>query len=214
MIPWPDAVRNWGTTPAERRSHFGCEELVAEPDDVLFRGVDVAAPAPIAYRWICQMRIAPYSYDLLDNRGRQSPQRLISGLDDLEPGQRIASIFRVVSFEPGRRVTMLTRGKVFGLTSCTYRADPVPGRPERSRIVARLAIRYPRNAIGTLMSVVLPPGDLVMMRRQLLNFAGLAARTAADARVLAADAGGASLLDLRDQVAGVDRGARPRRRAR
>ncbi len=114
MIPWPDALRNWGTTPAERRSHFGCEELVAEPDDVLFRGVDVAAPPPIAYRWICQMRIAPYSYDLLDNRGRQSPQRLISGLDDLEPGQRIASIFRVVSFEPGRRVTMLSKGKVFG----------------------------------------------------------------------------------------------------
>lgn len=38
----------------------------------------------------------------------------------------------------------------------------------------RFAVRYPRSPIGGAMRVLLPPGDLVMMRRQLLNLKRLA----------------------------------------
>jgi hypothetical protein len=194
---WPDVIFNWGTTAAERELEYGCEGLVTEPDQLLFRGVDVAAPVATTFRWLCQLRGAPYSYDNLDNRGRQSPQQLTPGLEQLEVGQRVCTIFKLVAFEPGRSLTVITKGGLFGKVACTYRAEPHASDPGSSRILVKFEIRYPRTLAGALMRGLLPAGDLVMMRRQLLNLAGLAERTAADERALHA----APLLDLRDQLA-------------
>jgi hypothetical protein len=143
----------------------------------MFRALDVDAPASVTFRWLCQMRAAPYSYDKLDNLGRRSPQHLIDGLDDLAVGQRINTVFRLTAFEPGRSLTMRHRGPVFGTVGATYVAAPAG--PGRSRIVVKLVVTYPRGPLTPLLRAVLPPGDLVMMRRQLLNLKGLAERTAA-----------------------------------
>ena len=74
MRIWPRAVYTWGSTPGERDDAFACDRLVPHADDILFRAVDVAAPAAVVFRWLCQLRVAPYSYDKLDNGGRRSPQ--------------------------------------------------------------------------------------------------------------------------------------------
>jgi hypothetical protein len=44
--------------------------------------------------------------------------------------------------------------------------------------VVKLAVRYPRHRLGRLGRWWLPAGDLVMMRRQLLNLRALAERDA------------------------------------
>lgn len=174
---WPTVVREWGSTPAERERAYPCDRVMPQGGDTMFRAVSVAAPAPLVFRWLCQMRVAPYSYDLLDNRARRSPQELTPGLDELEIGQRLM-IFKLVDFEPERSLTLFSRGRLFGDVAATYSAEP--DGPERSRLIVKFVVDYSNMGLQRhLMSKILPPGDLVMMRRQLLNFKRLAERDAA-----------------------------------
>ncbi len=176
-IGWPSVVAEWGTTPRERAEAFPCDELIDGPVIAAYRAVDVDAPPAVSYRWICQLRAAPYSYDWIDNRGRRSPQQLTPGLEALEPGQRMQLIFRIVAVVCGRSITMATAPGPLGQSACTYRVDPVGS--DRSRIVVKIIVGYrPETVRGALMRILFPPGDLVMMRRQLLNLKGLAERSA------------------------------------
>ncbi len=176
-MAWPDVISEWGSTAAERARPFPCDGLVEEPQLELFRAIDVEAPQAVVFRWLCQLRAAPYSYDKLDNLGRRSPQQLTPGLGRLQAGQRVATIFRLVRFEPGESLTILHRGRVFGAVACTYWAKRVD--EGRSRIVVKLCWSPARDGlIGRAERSLMPPGDLVMMRRQLLNLKELAERTA------------------------------------
>jgi hypothetical protein len=175
-VIWPSLVESWGATAAERAHEFACDRVLAHADHAMFRAVNVGAPAEVTFRWLCQLRAAPYSYDRLDNRGRRSPQTLTEGLDQLASGQRFQTVFELDEFEPGRSLTMSLTSSIFGSVACTYRADPLSS--ERSRIVVKIRVAYPRRSLrGAIARLVLPPGDLVMMRRQLLNLAALAERT-------------------------------------
>jgi hypothetical protein len=175
-MAWPAVVSEWGSSAEERAQAYPCDGLVDGAAVTMFRAIDVAAPQAVVFRWLCQLRAAPYSYDKLDNLGRRSPQELTPGLERLEPGQRVATIFRLVDFEPGESLTILHRGRVFGKVACTYSAVRVD--EERSRIVVKLLWEPARpGLLGLPERALLPPGDLVMMRRQLLNLKELAERT-------------------------------------
>jgi hypothetical protein len=97
---WPSVVSDWGSTASDRARDYPCDRLVTDADQMMFRALDVDAPAAMTFRWLCQLRAAPYSYDKLDNRGRRSPQTVTAGLDQLAPGQRMQTIFRLIEFEP------------------------------------------------------------------------------------------------------------------
>lgn len=151
------------------------------PVEPLTRAADVAAPPAVVFRWLCQLRAAPYSYDWIDNLGRRSPRHLVPGLERLEVGQRFMTIFDLASFEPDRHITLLLRPaarRVFGDLAMSYVvASAGPG---GARLLARVAASCPgRLARGRL--ALLARGDLVMMRRQLRTLAGLAAAQAASA---------------------------------
>ncbi len=172
MRLWPDVVRRWGSTSSERSQPYPCDTLLDDPDDALFRAVDIDARPATVFRWLCQLRVAPYSYDLLDNRGRRSPQELTPGLERLQSGDRFMTIFELVEFEAPRSITLWHRGGVFGSVACTYQvADATPA---RSRLLVKLVVGYAKPPIGLLARAVLPGGDLLMMRRQLLNLKRLA----------------------------------------
>lgn len=174
-----DAVDHWGSTPEERRHHYPCDDVLPEPEQVLFRAVTVDAPAPVVFRWLCQMKLAPYSYDFLDNWGRQSPRHLVAGVDQLVVGERVL-IFELASFAVDEHLTLrLRRHRLFGDVGISYVVRP--DGPRASRLVVKLVAVPARGPIGAVMRHLLPAGDLVMMRRQLLNFKALAEATATEA---------------------------------
>jgi hypothetical protein len=165
----------WGTTEAERGLPYPCDAFVGRLHAACWRGVTVRADAATVFRWLCQLRAAPYSYDWIDNGGRRSPRTLTPGLEDLSVGQRMMSIFELVAFEPGRHLTVRTRGfapGLFPVVAVSYVALPVA--PRETRLLVKLAFEVRPGALGRLARVFLEWGDLVMMRRQLLNLRDLA----------------------------------------
>jgi hypothetical protein len=115
-------AETWGTDAAERGLPFPCDRYLDQPDGVYFRGVTIRAGAPAIFRWPCQMRVAPYSYDWIDNGGRRSPRTLTPGMDALAVGQSMMRIFSLVDFAPDRRVTVQLDG-VAGTPSSLHYAN-------------------------------------------------------------------------------------------
>ena len=173
------AAIEWGSTAEERAASYPCEEFVPSATLAVFRAIDIAAPVTVVYRWLCQLRVAPYSYDLLDNLGRRSPRELTPAAEELEVGQRVMTIFSLASFERDRHLTIVCDGigqKLLGDVSSTYAVSPAG---DGSRLVLKLVCISPG---GRLLRVpyrwVMPWFDLFMMRKQFLNLKRLAEKTA------------------------------------
>ena len=176
-------ARTWGSTPGERREAFPCDPYLLDGDGDYFRAVDVAAPAPVLFRWLCQLKVAPYSYDLLDNFGRRSPRHLVPGVEVLAPSQKVMTIFKLVDFEKDRHLTLvldLPRAvSVFGRVAVSYVVSPTSD--SSCRLVVKMRVRYPRKPPCSFMRWILPWGDLLMMRKQLLTLKHLSENQSAPA---------------------------------
>lgn len=171
-----EVVRNWNSTPAERRLPLPCDAVLPDASETYHRAVHVDAAPAVVFRWLCQLRAAPYSYDWIDNLGRRSPAQLTPGLEHLALGQPVMRIFDLVHFEPDRSMTLeLRHPGLFPPLAVSYAA--LPADPDRCRLLARLAVRYRPGLRDRLVRALLPTGDWIMMRRQLLNLKHLAEGT-------------------------------------
>ncbi len=168
-------AQHWGSTSEERASAFPCDALAGPGALACWRAVDVEASPAVVFRWLCQLRVAPYSYDWIDNGGRRSPETLTPGLEVLEVGQRVMQMFTIESFERDRHLTLRTGEGRLGAFFVSYRVDPRA--TGGSRLVVKLLARLPAGLLGRVVAALLPWADLVMMRRQLLNLQRLAERS-------------------------------------
>jgi len=156
----------WGVSESEILRSYPCDGFVASPAVRAWRGVRVAAPAEAVWPWVAQVRLAPYSYDWIDNLGRRSPREL-AGLQEPEVGDRFTTAGgraagRIVSVDPGKQLT----GAILG-AFVSYVL--VPQEHDVTRLLFKLVLQATRwPAIGLRI------GDLIMARRQLLNFKQLA----------------------------------------
>jgi hypothetical protein len=163
----------WGTTREERARRFPCDDLLPDAREAYWRGVTVEATPARVFRWLCQLRAAPYSYDWIDNLGRRSPQTLTPGLESLAVGQRVMTIFELAAFERDVHLTLrLLRPGLFPPLACSYLVAPEGA--ARARLLVKLAVGETPGLYGRIATRLLPWGDLVMMRRQLLNLKRLA----------------------------------------
>jgi hypothetical protein len=156
----------WGVTDSEMLSRYPCDDFVVSPTLRAWRGVRVEAPAAAVWPWVAQVRLAPYSYDWIDNRGRRSPRELV-GLPDPQVGERFTTaggrqLGRIVSVDPGKQLT----GTILGAFMSYVLA---PQERDATRLVLKVVMQTSRWA-----ALGLTIGDLVMARRQLLNLKQLA----------------------------------------
>jgi len=158
----------WGVSDSEVARSYPCDEFVVPPAWQAWRGVGVAAPAAAVWPWVGQVRLAPYSYDWIDNRGRRSPRELV-GLAEPRVGESFTSVGgralgRIVSVETGKQLTGTIMGAFMSYVL-------VPEEHDSTRLLLKVVMRTTRvKALG------LSVGDLVMARRQLLNLKRLAER--------------------------------------
>jgi hypothetical protein len=163
MIPWV-----WNTTPRGTRRAFSYDGYLDTPVCRLTRAVTITAPPPTVFRWLCQLRVAPYSYDWLDNPGRRSPRRLTPGAERLAQGQPFL-VFQLAEFDEGKSLTGVVQPRferIYGPLAGTYAIQP--RQDGTCRLVARLDV----GATTTFQRVrraLLAWGDLIMMRKQLLT---------------------------------------------
>lgn len=181
---------SWNGTEQDWCSSYPCDRHIDPPYREVIRALDVQAPVGLLYQWICQLRVAPYTYDWLDNRGRRSPRTLTPGVDQLEVGQNFG-IGPLVEFKRNHHLTFVADrrfARIFGTLAVTYLAKPIG--PHSSRLVVKLNLGC-RGRWEQLRVVALAWGDFVMMRKQLLTIKALAEKTAqAEAYVLSCESVG------------------------
>jgi hypothetical protein len=156
----------WGVSASEVARAYPCDDFVTAPTLRAWRGVSVEAPAEAVWPWVAQVRLAPYSYDWIDNLGRRSPRRLVT-LPEPRVGETFTAaggrqLGRIVSVAPGEQLT----GAIMGAVMSYVLVSRDRG---RSRLLLKIVMRTNR-----LVALGLSVGDLVMARRQLLNFKLLA----------------------------------------
>ena len=100
----------------------------------LLRHIAIRAGASDVYSWIKQFRIAPYSYDFLDNRGSKSPGYIIDNLPPLKINAHFLLAFHIFRFEENIFIT----GRF-----C------VPINPPVNRYVKEMFIEYRIQELGT-----------------------------------------------------------------
>lgn len=161
----------WGVTAEETRASYPCDHYVPAASLRAWRAVTIEASIGVVWSWLIQVRLAPYSYDWIDNLGRRSPRTLLH-LDDPEVGDPLSSsagrpLGRVVALGHEDHLT----GRIMGATM-TYRLGAIGD--ARTRLVLKVVGKPSR-----LLAPVLSVGDLVMARRQLLNLKKYAELSAA-----------------------------------
>jgi hypothetical protein len=171
-MPW---IRAGAVTAADRAVSYPCDDILDGQRREFYRAVDVEASPAVMFRWLCQVKVAPYSYDLVDNLGRRSPSEITPGLADVKVGQPFM-IGSIVAFEPDRHITMRSTPKLdrfYGPISMTYAIHP---RGERACRVVVKGVLGARSWLGRVRAEFVVLGDAPMMRKQLLTLKKLAER--------------------------------------
>lgn len=171
-LPWV-----WGAREAEVQRVYGCDRLASGArEDRLVRAITVAAPAATVFAWLGNLRVAPYSYDWLDNLGRRSPRALATDLGPVAAGQRVMYVFTVEEAILGQELTVRTSNGpgrwLFGDVRVSYHVAEKG--PSQSRLIAVLRLRDPAGLARAARKAIIAWGDLLMMRRQLMTLRDLA----------------------------------------
>lgn len=163
----------WGATDDEVRGSMPGDELVPRASFNPTRAITIDAPPERVWPWIVQLgyrRAGFYTYDLLDNAGYESADRVLEEFQHPQIGDWMpmaskvneTTAFKVKAFEPNQWLLWVKPDSTWA-----WKLTPLSG--NRTRLVIRLKATYawdaPASAILSL--ILLEFGDFPMMRRVL-----------------------------------------------
>jgi hypothetical protein len=165
----------WGAARQEVGRSMPGDEIVPRPIFNATRAVTIDARPEDIWPWIVQIgfgRAGWYSYDLLDNLGRHSSERIVPELQHIEVGDLVplgpgeGSGMFVKEFVLNRSILWWT-GKN-GQTTWAWGLHPTSDGATRlvSRVRAPFSWRQPMSAVWLLLVEV---ADFPMMRKCLLG---------------------------------------------
>jgi hypothetical protein len=169
--PWHS---RWGATDEEVALEMAGDELIDQPTFNVTRAITIRARPEEIWPWIVQIgfrRAGFYSYDLLDNLGKPSADRIIPELQHIEVGTWIPmsgkvseeTAFCVRAFEPNHWM-------LWEKAASTWAWKLIPIDEEYTRLIIRLKCRY-RWTRPTIVSdlILMELGDFPMMRKLMLG---------------------------------------------
>ncbi len=172
-------VISWGMLPGEELLAFPCDKIPGRFDGTYYRGISINAEPAAVFQWLTQMRVAPYSYDWINNLGRSSPRSILKNQPELRSGQTMMYIFELVQFREPYEITLRVKprsfGKfLFGDILLSYLIVPI--HDQSSRLLVKIHRRFNRDPLGLFMCYFLPWANLIMHRKQLILFKYLCER--------------------------------------
>jgi hypothetical protein len=163
--PWQ---LNWGATGDEVNRPMPGDEIVERPTFNATRAVTVDAPPERIWPWIVQVgygRAGFYSWDILDNDGISSAERIMHEYQGLKVGDLVPldreSNARVAEMEPPRHLLLVFPPA----TAATWAWGLCPIDSTRTRLVTRLRVR----ADNVTTRLMLDTFEIVMMRKHLVG---------------------------------------------
>jgi hypothetical protein len=167
--PWQLA---WGATSQEVADTVAGDDLVQKPWFNATRAITVHASPDRIWPWLIQVGVSRagwYSYDLLDNLGRPSAQRIIPELQQLAEGD-------TVPMSPDGRQGMTVHSMAAphsmvwstpGETSWAWQLDERPG--GTTRLITRIRSRPRRHPMSVAFFLLVEVADFWMIRKMLLS---------------------------------------------
>ena len=168
--PWQ---LRWGATDEELERPMPGAEIVERPTFNATRAVTIAARPEEIWPWIVQMgvtRAGWYSYDLLDNLGRPSAQRILPQFQNPKIGDVIPMSpdgkqgMYVKDFEQDRWM-LWWDGK--GGMSWSWGLYPVD--EGHTRLSTRVRMRYKWHSPSIVFDMLVEFTDIIMMRKSILG---------------------------------------------
>jgi len=182
--------RRWGTRPGEADRRLPGDEFVPHPKSEITMAIDIQAPADKVWPWYAQLgcqRGGWYSYDLLDNGGAPSAERILPEFQDLKIGDMIAA---VPNGSFGFPVAAMRENEFLSLAGTINTATGKPGNPndpdlkayfsgdqtfvinrldeKTSRLLFRMRIDWNPGRMNSLVNLgVVEPVSFVMGRKML-----------------------------------------------
>lgn len=159
---------------AERAWRVEGDDLLAgDAGATLTHAITIDAPPKVVWPWLVQMggqRAGWYSWDLLDNGGRRSADRIIPGLQHLELGDVLPARptgkegFKVLRIIPERALVLESLTPSW---KGTWAFVLEPMGPDQTRLVTRYRAAYPPSARMALLVPVLTTVHAFMEKKQL-----------------------------------------------
>jgi hypothetical protein len=163
--PWQ---ATWGANEEEVNRPMVGDDTVKDPTFNATRAVTVNATPEQIWPWIVQIgyrRAGFYSYDILDNDGIPSAERIIPEYQDLKVGDRIPvskKVFvDVAALEPNRHLLLVFPSSAHA----TWAWSLYPIDAQKTRLVTRLRVRS-ESRVGR---VFMDAFEIIMMRKCLLG---------------------------------------------